>query len=142
VPHRTTLLGMWSLLPLAALTPGVQCVFGPAPTGATTVEVKLVNRSASQAVDPGLLANGAAVDTGRLDPGASTTVQVDCTGHTAVQAAAAAISTEDPAIEFPFENRPVLLEGIQYVCGDTLIFEFIPAELHTQAGVNDAVLIP
>lgn len=139
---RTTL----TLLFAAALfgVMGAQCVIFPTPVPvpvATTVDLQFINNTPDP-VDPGLFIDDIAyLFDPPLAPGDSFDFVADCSVDTTLQTDATLLNAAGPVAS---DNAPLLSQGFDYACGDTVTFVFTEDALgfFTQVLVNGVVVAP
>jgi hypothetical protein len=146
--RRRSMRAMWVLLFCAAMVGvmGTECSISlippPSPEPVfTTVDVELVDNT-PDAVDPGLFVDGVAhVFDPPLAPGDSLVVTLDCFAGTTLQTDATLL---DSAGAIPSDNVPLLTEGVDYSCGDTVTFVFTQDAFgfFTQVLVNGTLVAP
>lgn len=125
---------------------GAQCTVSGLPVPEPifvvgTVDVELINNS-PEYVAPGLFVDGVAyVVDPPLSPGESIVVTVDCFAGTPIEIDAAQVFADGTVLS---DNVPLLVEGIDYLCGDTVSFFFVEDAqgFFTQVAVNGALFSP
>jgi hypothetical protein len=100
-------------------------VFVPVPTPPIEVDfvdLELVNTS-DGSVDPGIFIDGVEqIIDPPLDPGEVVEFTVDCFLGTVVESDAFLFTTSGPLLS---DNAPLLIEGVDFFCGDLISFVYI-----------------